>query len=27
MSCFGRHGEAPAWVDIPNPLTAKEARA
>ncbi|UXU89596.1 IucA/IucC family protein [Burkholderia sp. S-53] len=27
MSCFGRHGEAPAWVDIPNPLMTEEARA
>lgn len=27
MSCFGRHGEAPAWVDIPNPLTSEEAHA
>jgi siderophore synthetase component len=27
MSCFGRHGEAPAWVDIPNPLMAEEACA
>jgi len=27
MSCFGRHGEAPAWVDIPNPLMVEEARA
>ncbi|NIF54331.1 IucA/IucC family protein [Burkholderia sp. Ax-1724] len=24
MSCFGRHGELPAWVEIPNPLATVE---
>ncbi|PCE33087.1 IucA/IucC family protein [Burkholderia ubonensis] len=27
LSCFGRHGEAPAWVEIPNPLAVEEVRA
>ncbi|ALK32768.1 siderophore synthetase component protein, siderophore-iron transmembrane transporter [Burkholderia plantarii] len=26
-SCFGRHGELPAWVEIPNPLFGTEVRA
>ncbi|QUP56048.1 IucA/IucC family siderophore biosynthesis protein (plasmid) [Ralstonia syzygii] len=27
LSCFGGHGEAPAWVEIPNPLADEEHRA